>query len=136
MDDNIIPVECKEVKDKEMDWMSKTYSEAYVKLSETLEVFGRFMQVWVEDVWTPVLQAASESFSDIAKAWSDWCKKGREKMELIRKAKVYGLSGRVIQLTSHRKKRIGKKNLSRLRKMVTEYERYHTPCGSDPGSGL
>ena len=97
------------------------------------------MLVWVEDVWTPALETDNKVFSQLAEAWSDWCSKERENKELIHKALVYGLPRKVIHLTDSRKKRVRKKNLSRLRRMVARYERSHPSCGSHGntlGTGL
>lgn len=130
MDNEVMPIETGGVESKEMDRVSQAFAEAGVKLSEAAGAFARAMQVWVEDVWTPSLETVSKAFSQLAEAWSDWCSGEREKKELIHKALVYGLDGKVVHLTSHKKKRVRKKNLSRLRRMVARYEWSHPSCGS------
>lgn len=123
MDNEVMPVETGGVESKEMDRVSPAFAEAGVKLSETADALAKAMQVWIEEVWTPTLETASKAFSQLAEAWSDWCSGEREKKELIHKALVYGLNGRVISLCGHRKERVRKKNLNRLRKEVERYER-------------
>lgn len=130
MNNEVMPVETGGVESKEMDRVSQAFAEASVKLSETADALAKAMQVWIEEVWTPTLETASKAFSQLAEAWSDWCSGEREKKELIHKALVYGLPGKVVHLTSHKKKRVRKKNLSRLRRMVARYERSHSSCGS------
>ena len=139
MDNEVMLVETGGVESKEMDRVSQAFAEAGVKLSETADALAKAMQVWIEEVWTPTLETASKAFSQLAEAWSDWCSGEREKKELIHKALVYGLSGKVVHLTDHKKKRVRKKNLSRLRRMVARYERSHPSCGSHGntlGTGL
>lgn len=123
MDNEVMPVETDGVESKEMDRVSQAFAEASIKLSETADALAKVMQVWIEEVWTPILETASKAFSQLAEAWSDWCSGEREKKELIHKAQVYGLDGRVISLCEHRKERVRKKNLNRLRKEVERYER-------------
>lgn len=139
MDNEVIPVETSGIESKEMDRVSQAFAEASVKLSEAAGALAKAMQVWIEEVWTPTLETASKAFSQLAEAWSDWCSGEWEKKELIHKALVYGLSRKVVHLTDHRKKRVRKKNLSRLRRMVSRYERSHPSsgtCGSTPDTGL
>lgn len=123
MDNEVMPVETGGVESKEMDRVSQAFAEASVKLSETSDALAKAMQVWIEKVWTTALETASKVFSQLAEAWSDWCSGELEKKELIHKALAYGLSGKVVHLTSHKKKRVRKKNLNRLRKEVERYER-------------
>lgn len=123
MDNEVIPVKTGEIELKKMDRVSQAFAEASVKLSETADALAKALQVWIEEVWTPTLETASKAFSQLAEAWSDWCSGELEKKELIHKAQVYGLDGRVISLCEHRKERVRKKNLNRLRKEVERYER-------------
>lgn len=139
MDNEVIPVETSGIEPKEMDRVSQAFAEASVKLSEAAGALAKAMQVWIEEVWTPTLETASKAFSQLAEVWSDWCSGELEKKELIHKALVYGLSGKVVHLTDHRKKRVRKKNLSRLRRMVSRYELSHPSfgtCGSTSDTGL
>lgn len=123
MDNGVIPVETGGIELKEMDRVSQAFAEASVKLSETAGALAKAMQVWMEEVWTPTLETANKAFSQLAEAWSDWRSGNWEKKELIHKALVYGLPRKVVHLTDHRKERVRKKNLNRLRKEVLRYER-------------
>lgn len=97
-------------------------------LSEAIEAIG----LWGRTVFAPAMEEFGRECRKLAKAFGE-CGLGSAALELLRKmeeeraliekAKGYGLDGRVISLCEHRKVRVRKKNLNRLRKEVLKYER-------------
>lgn len=92
-------------------------------LSEAMEAIG----LWGRTVLAPVMEEFGRECRKLAEALGksdlELLRKGEEERALIEKAKGYGLDGRVISLCGHRKERVRKKNLNRLRKEVERYER-------------
>lgn len=97
-------------------------------LSEAVEAIS----LWSRTVFTPAMEEFGRECRKLAKALGE-CGLGSAALELlgkmeeeralIEKAKGYGLDGRVISLCGHRKVKVRKKNLNRLRKEVLRYER-------------
>lgn len=97
-------------------------------LSEAVEAIS----LWSRTVFAPAMEEFSRECRKLAKALGE-CGLGSAALELLRKmeeeraliekARGYGLDGRVISLCEHRKVRVRKKNLNRLRKEVLKYER-------------
>lgn len=97
-------------------------------LSEAVEAIG----LWGRTVLAPAMEEFSRECRRLAEAFGKYglgltalklLRKMEEERALIEKARGYGLDGRVISLCGHRKIRVRKKNLNRLRKEVLKYER-------------
>ena len=91
-------------------------------LSEAMEAIG----LWGRTVLAPAMEEFGRGCRKLAEALGKSALellRKREERALIEKAKGYGLDGRVISLCGHRKERVRKKNLNRLRKEVERYER-------------
>lgn len=92
-------------------------------LSEAMEAIG----LWGRTVLAPAMEEFGRECRKLAEALGksalELMRKREEERALIEKAKGYGLDGRVISLCGHRKERVRKKNLNRLRKEVERYER-------------
>ena len=97
-------------------------------LSEAVEAIG----LWGRTILAPAMEEFSRECRKLAESFGKYglgltalelLRKMEEERALIEKAKGYGLDGRVISLCGHRKERVRKKNLNRLRKEVERYER-------------
>ena len=88
-------------------------------LSKAVEAIG----LWSRTVFTPALKRVGQGGQKL----SDTMERNRvgeeEELDLMKKARIYGLNERVISLCGHRKERVRKKNLNRLKKEVLRYER-------------
>ena len=104
-------------------------------LSEAVEAIG----LWGRTILAPAMEEFGRECRKLAEAFGKYglgsialelLRKMEEERALIEKAKGYGLDGRVISLCGHRKVRVRKKNLNRLRKEVERYERSRRNTGS------
>ena len=84
-------------------------------ISEAVEAIN----LWGRTVFAPALKKLGQEWQKL----SERNRVRREELTLIRKARSYGLNERVISLCGHRKERVRKKNLNRLKKEVLRYER-------------
>ena len=94
-------------------------------LSEAVEAIG----LWGRTILAPAMEEFGRECRKLAEAFGKYglgitalklLRKMEEERALIEKAKEYGLDGRVISLCGHRKERVRKKNLNRLRKEVEQ----------------
>lgn len=97
-------------------------------LSEAIGAIG----LWGRAILAPAMEEFSRECRKLAESFGKYglgstalklLRKMEEERALIEKARGYGLDGRVISLCEHRKVRVRKKNLNRLRKEVLKYER-------------
>lgn len=97
-------------------------------LSEAVEAIG----LWGRTILAPAMEEFGRECRKLAEAFGKYglgstalelLRKQEEERALVEKALGYGLDGRVISLCGHRKEKIRKKNLNRLRKEVERYER-------------
>lgn len=103
-------------------------------LAEAVEAVG----LWGRTVLAPAMEEFSRECRRLAEAFGKYglgitalelLRKREEERALVEKARGYGLDGRVISLCGHRKERVRKKNLNRLRKEVERYERSRRNTG-------
>lgn len=103
-------------------------------LSEAVEAIG----LWGRTILAPAMEEFGRECRKLAEAFGKYglgttalelLRKREEERALVEKAKGYGLDGRVISLCGHRKERVRKKNLNRLRKEVLRYERSRRNTG-------
>lgn len=103
-------------------------------LAEAIEAVG----LWGRTVLAPAMEEFGRECRRLAEAFGkhglgitalELLRKREEERALVEKARGYGLNGRVISLCGHRKERVRKKNLNRLRKEVERYERSRRNTG-------
>lgn len=103
-------------------------------LSEAIEAIG----LWGRTVLAPAMEEFSRECRRLAESFGKYglgltalelLRKMEEERALVEKARGYGLDGRIISLCGHRKERVRKKNLNRLRKEVERYERSRRNTG-------
>ena len=95
-----------------MKKVNKKLTEAGRHLAGGLSEVIEAISLWSKTVLAPALKRVGQ----------EW-QKEKEELTLMRKARSYGLNERVISLCGHRKERVRKKNLNRLKKEVLRYER-------------
>lgn len=115
-----------------MEEVNRKLAEAGRALSWGLSEAVEAISLWSRTVFAPAMEEFSRECRKLAKALGECglgpaalelLRKMEEERALIEKARGYGLDGRVISLCGHRKVRVRKKNLNRLRKEVLKYER-------------
>lgn len=115
-----------------MEEVNRKFAEAGRYLALSLSEAVEATSLWCKVVLTPAMEKFSQECRKLAKFFAECgfastalelLKKQEEERALVEKARGYGLNGRVIFLCGHRKERIRKKNLNRLRKEVLRYER-------------
>lgn len=115
-----------------MEEVNRKLAEAGRDMASGLSKIVEAVSLWSRTVFAPAMEEFGRECRKLAKAFGE-CGLGSAALELLRKmeeeraliekAKGYGLDGRVISLCGHRKVRVRKKNLNRLRKEVLKYER-------------
>lgn len=115
-----------------MEEVNRKLAEAGRDMASGLSKIVEAISLWSRTVFAPAMEEFGRECRKLAKAFGE-CGLGSAALELLRKmeeeraliekARGYGLDGRVISLCGHRKVRIRKKNLNRLRKEVLKYER-------------
>ena len=89
-------------------------------LTEAVEAIS----LWGRTVLAPALKRVGQEWQKMYELMErNRVGKEEEELALMKKARSYGLSERVISLCRHRKERVRKKNLNRLKKEVLRYER-------------
>ena len=112
-----------EVETDPMEKVNQKLTEAGLYLARGLTEAVKAISLWGRMVFTPTLKRVGQEGQKLPESpernrvWEE------EELDLMRKARSYGLSERVISLCGHRKERVRKKNLNRLKKEVLIYER-------------
>lgn len=116
--------------EKTEETMASSTDEATQYFVEASQAFGIALSkmaegitLWFQNVALPTFSELGEKLRDLTEALDPILKEMREKEKLMDKGKAYGVSSRVMVLCGHRKERVRKKNLNRLRKEVERYER-------------
>lgn len=124
-----------------MEEVNRKLAEASRSMALSLSQAVDAINLWSRTVLAPALEEVSREFQRIAEAFKesgidilDLLRKAEEERDLVEKARGYGLSGRVISLCGHRKTKVRKKNLNRLRKEVQRYERSRGKAGGQGAS--
>lgn len=121
-----------------MEEVNRRFAEAGRYLALSLSEAVEATSLWCKVVLTPAMEKFSQECRKLAKFFAECglastalelLRKQEEERALIEKAKGYGLDGKVISLCGHRKERVRKKNLNRLRKEVLRYERSRRNTG-------
>ena len=124
-----------------MEEVNRKLAEASRSMALSLSQAVDAINLWSRTVLAPALEEVSREFQRIAEAFKEsgidilnLLRKEEEERALVEKAKGYGLNGRVISLCGHRKAKVRKKNLNRLRKEVQRYERSRGKAGGQGAS--
>lgn len=88
-------------------------------LSKAVEAIS----LWSRTVLAPALKRVGQEVQKLYEPMERNRVREEEGLDLMRKARSYGLNERVISLCGNRKERVRKKNLNRLKKEVLRYER-------------
>lgn len=103
--------------------VNKELTEAGRHLARGLSKAVEAISLWSRTVLAPALKRVGQEWQKLYESMERNRVGKEEELALMRKARSYGLSERVISLCRHRKERVRKKNLNRLRKEVLRYER-------------
>lgn len=115
-----------------MEEVNRRLAEAGRALSWGLSGAVEAIGLWGRTILAPTMEEFGRECRKLAESFGKYglgsialelLRRMEEERALIEKAKGYGLDGRVISLCEHRKERVRKKNLNRLRKGVLRYER-------------
>lgn len=102
-----------------MEKVNQKLAKAGQSIAQGISEAVEAISLWGRTVFAPALKKLSQEWQKL----SERNRVRSEELTLIRKARRYGLSERVISLCGHRKERVRKKNLNRLKKEVLRYER-------------
>lgn len=112
-----------EVETDPMGEVNKKLTEAGRHLARGLSKAVEAISLWSRTVLAPALKRVGQEGQKLSESPERNRVGKEEELDLMRKARSYGLSERVISLCRHRKERVRKKNLNRLKKEVLGYER-------------
>ena len=112
-----------EVETDPMEGVNKKLTEAGRHLACGLSKAVEAISLWSRTVLAPALKSVGQEWQKLSESPERNRVGEEEELALMRKARSYGLSERVISLCGHRKERVRKKNLNRLKKEVLRYER-------------
>lgn len=120
--DKVVGVE-PEVEPDPMEKVNQKLVEAGRHLARGLTEAVKAISLWGRTVFTPTLKRVGQEGQKLSES-SERNRVGEEEEpDLMKRARIYGLNERVISLCGHRKERVRKKNLNRLKKEVLRYER-------------
>ena len=112
-----------EVETDPMGEVNQKLAEAGRHLARGLTEAVGAISLWSRTVLAPALERVGQEWQKLSESLGRNRVRGEEELDLMKKARSYGLNGRVISLCRHRKERVRKKNLNRLKKEVLRYER-------------
>lgn len=112
-----------EVETDPMKKVNQKLAEAGRHLARGLTEAVKAISLWGRTVFTPTLKRVGQEGQKLSESPERNRVRREEESYLVKKARSYGLSERVISLCGHRKERVRKKNLNRLKKEVLRYER-------------
>lgn len=118
-----------EVETDSMWEVNQKLAEAGRHLARGLSKAVEAISLWSRTVLAPALKRVGQEGQKLSETMERNRVGKEEEPTLMRKARSYGLSERVISLCGHRKERVRKKNLNRLRKEVLRYERSRRNTG-------
>lgn len=120
--DKVVGVE-PEVETDPMKEVNQKLAEAGRYLARGLTEAVEAISLWGRTVLAPTLKRVGQEGQKLSETMERNRVRKEEELDLMKKARIYGLSERVISLCGHRKERVRKKNLNRLKKEVLRYER-------------
>ena len=106
-----------------MKKVNQKLAEAGRHLARGLTEAVKAISLWGRTVFTPTLKRVGQEGQKLSESPERNRVGEEEELDLMKKARSYGLNERVISLCGHRKIRVRKKNLNRLKKEVLRYER-------------
>ena len=112
-----------EVKTDPMEKVNQKLAEAGRHLARGLTEAVEAISLWGMTVLAPALKRVGQEGQKLSESPERNMVGGEEELDLMKRARIYGLNERVISLCRHRKERVRKKNLNRLKKEVLRYER-------------
>lgn len=106
-----------------MEKVNKKLAEAGRHLARGLTEAVEAISLWSRTVLAPALKRVGQEWQKMYELMERNRVREEEELDLMKRARIYGLNERVISLCGHRKERVRKKNLNRLKKEVLRYER-------------
>ena len=119
-----------EVETDPMEKVNQKLAEAGRHLARGLTEAVEAISLWGRTVFTPTLKRVGQERQKLSESPERNKVGEEEELDLMKRARIYGLNERVISLCRHRKERVRKKNLNRLKKEVLRYERSRRNTGS------
>lgn len=110
-----------EVETDQMEKVNQKLTEAGRHLALGLTEVIEALSLWSKTILAPALKKVGQELQKLSETM-ERNRVRKEESSLMKKARSYGLSERVISLCGHRKERVRKKNLNRLKKEVLRYE--------------
>ena len=120
--DKVVGVE-PEVETDPMKKVNRKLAEAGRHLARGLTEAVGAISLWGRTVLAPTLKRVGQEGQKLSESQERNRVGEKEELDLMKRARIYGLNERVISLCGHRKERVRKKNLNRLKKEVLRYER-------------
>ena len=111
-----------EVKTDPMEKVNQKLAEAGRHLARGLTEAVEAISLWGRTVLAPALERVGQEWQKLYGSMERNRIRKEEELDLMKRARIYGLNERVISLCGHRKERVRKKNLNRLKKEVLRYE--------------
>ena len=118
-----------EVETDPMKKVNQKLAEAGRHLARGLSEAVEAISLWSRTVLAPAMKRVGQEWQKLSETMERNRVRKEEELALMKKARSYGLSERVISLCGHRKERVRKKNLNRLKKEVLRYERSRRNTG-------
>ena len=106
-----------------MKKVNQKLAEAGRHLARGLTEAVEAISLWGRTVFTTTLKRVGQEWQKLSESPERNMVGEEEELDLMKGARIYGLNERVISLCGHRKERVRKKNLNRLKKEVLRYER-------------
>ena len=106
-----------------MEKVNQKLTEAGRHLALGLTEAVEAISLWGRTVLAPTLKRVGQEWQKLSESSEGNRVRKEEELDLMKRARSYGLNERVIFLCRHRKERVRKKNLNRLKKEVLGYER-------------
>lgn len=106
-----------------MKKVNQKLAEAGRHLARGLTEAVKAISLWGRTVLAPALERVGQERQKLYEPMERNRVGKEEEPALMKMARIYGLNERVISLCGHRKERVRKKNLNRLKKEVLRYER-------------
>lgn len=126
--DRVVGVE-PEVETDSMGEVNQKLTEAGRHLARGLTEAVKAISLWGRRVFTTTLKRVGQEGQKLSESPERNRVGEEEELDLMKRARSYGLNERVISLCGHRKERVRKKNLNRLKKEVLRYERSRRNTG-------
>ena len=120
--DKVVGVE-PEVETDSMKKVNQKLAEAGRHLARGLSKAVEAISLWSRTVLAPALKRVGQEGQKLSESPGENMVREEEELDLMKRARIYGLNERVTSLCGHRKERVRKKNLNRLKKEVLRYER-------------